>query len=243
MDRERYLAALGADSAALHAVTRETGPDARVPSCPDWSVADLVWHVARVHGFWAAIVRQRPAGPESLAEPVRPGSFEEVLAIGEHNAAGLEAVLAATDPAAQVWTWSRDRSAGFVARRMALETTVHRLDGELAAGRTPTLDPELASDGVDEFLTHFLPARRGAGSEPVGGSVHLHCTDVAGEWLVREEGDNFAVTREHAKGDAAIRGPAGVLLQVLWRRLPLDSADVVGDRGVAARLVGHTALG
>ncbi len=73
---------------------------------------------------------------------------------------------------------------------------------------------------------------------PVGGSVHLHCTDVDGEWIVAADDDGAdVVTREHAKGDAAVRGPAHDLLMVLWRRRPLDTVEVFGDRAVAERLI------
>ena len=79
---------------------------------------------------------------------------------------------------------------------------------------------------------------------PVDGSVHLHCTDVEGEWLVTADADGAdVVTREHAKGDAAVRGPAHDLLMVLWRRQPLDTVEVIGDRAVAERLIARTRLG
>ena len=51
------------------------------------------------------------------------------------------------------------------------------------------------------------------------------------------------VTREHAKGDAAVRGPAHDLLMVLWRRQALDTVEVIGDRAVAERLIARTRLG
>ena len=51
------------------------------------------------------------------------------------------------------------------------------------------------------------------------------------------------VTREHAKGSAAVRGPAATLLAVLWGRRPLTDADVVGDAAVAERLLARTKLG
>lgn len=115
-------------------------------------------------------------------------------------------------------------------------------DAQLRVGRERAIDAALASDGIDEFLDHFL------GPDPVataavGGSVHLHCTDVAGEWTVRPKTEGgFEVAREHAKGDSAVRGPASDLLLVLWRRRPLDVVDVVGDTGVATRFVAHAAL-
>jgi hypothetical protein len=106
---------------------------------------------------------------------------------------------------------------------------------------TNPIDPVLASDGIDEFLAHFL-SDVAEGAEPVGGSVHLHCGDVPGEWTVRESDNGFVVAREHSKGDCAIRGAASDILLALWRRQPLSNCDVVGDGDVAARFVAHTNL-
>ena len=61
-------------------------------------------------------------------------------------------------------------------------------------------------------------------------SLHVHCTDVDGEWTVRAADAGVQMTREHAKGDAAMRGRAEDLLLTLWRRpVPAGAVDVVGD--------------
>ena len=98
--------------------------------------------------------------------------------------------------------------------------------------------PDVASEGIDLFLHDLLNTGEGA----VGGSVHIHCTDVAGEWTIRESGDGFEVAREHAKGDCAIRGAAVDILAVLVRMAPLATVDVVGDAEVAARFVAASTL-
>ena len=68
--------------------------------------------------------------------------------------------------------------------------------------------------------------------------MHVHCTDVEGEWLaVPADGVNMTVTREHAKGSVALRGRASDLYLVLWRRLPVDLVEVIGDASVAERFL------
>ena len=124
---------------------------------------------------------------------------------------------------------------------MTQETAIHRWDAEQAAGTVNPVEPTLASDGIDEFLAHFTGSVV-KGADPVGGSVHLHCGDVDGEWTVRESENGFAVTREHSKADCAIRGPASDILLAMWRRVPLATCDVVGDPDVAARFIAHTNL-
>ena len=113
---------------------------------------------------------------------------------------------------------------------------MHRWDAESAAGTTTPIDAALASDGIDEYFELGLPrvvVREGVALP--AGSLHVHCTDVEGEWLVREEGGALELRREHAKGDAAVRGPAEVVLLTLWGR-GTDRAgelEVIGDRSVA----------
>ena len=55
-----------------------------------------------------------------------------------------------------------------------------------------------------------------------------------GEWLLTSDGNELQLRREHAKGDAAVRGTAQALLLSLWgRRHRSPVIDVVGDPLVA----------
>ena len=242
MDSLRHLEALRRDSAALLAAARAADPATAIEDCPGWTPVDLVWHIGEVHWFWSSIVGDRLPGPDAYVAPERPDADDEVFAFAERSAHRLDDVLSSTDPSTEVWTWSEPHDAGFVIRRMAHETAVHRVDAERAVGRDHRIEPELAADGVDEFLTHFLRwAAKDA--EPIGGSIHLHCGDTAGEWTVTMDDDGgWNVAREHSKGDAALRGDAHDLLMMLWRRAPLDAVQVFGDRDVTARFVAYTNL-
>lgn len=238
MEINEFLAALDRDSAAFPDACAAAGLSARVECCPAWNVADLLWHVTEVQNFWRTIVAEQRQSWQDYEEPPRPPD-EGLADMYIAGRAKLLATLTMADPAMHVWTWSQDNTAGFVIRRMAQETAVHLWDANAAAGTIEPIEASLASDGIDEFLTHMLPATANHAA-PVGGSVHLHCADVPGEWTVTESGDGFAVVREHAKGACAIRGSASDILLALWRRLPLSKLDVVGDRDVAERFIAHT---
>lgn len=240
MDTADHLEALARDSAGFRAAAVRAGLQAPVEFCPGWTVADLVWHLAEVHLFWGFIVTTRAKDPDAYVEPERVADHE-LLATFDENVAALTDTLSTTPADTVVWTWTTDHTVGFVRRRMAHETAVHRWDAERAAGGEHEIEAPLASDGIDEFLQHVY-GNRWAEQEPVGGSVHIHCGDVPGEWTVRPSGDGFEVTREHAKGDCALRGAASDLLLTLWRRVGLDAIDVVGDAAVAQRFVGATRL-
>ena len=240
METNEYIAALDRDSAAFVDACAVAGLITPVPTCPGWNVADLLWHLTEVHDFWRTIVAERLSSWQGYEQPPRPVD-EGIADMYRRGRVELVKTLGEADPAMPTWTWSSDKTAGFVIRRMTQETAVHLWDATDAAGMVNPIDPTLASDGIDEFLAHFL-GDVADGAEPVGGSVHLHCGDVPGEWTVRESDDGFDVVREHSKGDCAIRGAASDILLALWRRQSLSRCDVVGDADVAARFIAHTSL-
>lgn len=240
VEPSEYVQALEEEGRRLLEVARD--PSLPVVACPGWTVADLLWHIGEVHWFWAAIVSRGivDRATADLHPPPRPDDVD-LPAFAAEELDELAEVLAHADPTTPVWTWSEQQDVAFVQRRMALETLVHRWDAESASGDHTPLAPPLAADGVDEFLEHFLASDR-AGVPALTGSVHLHATDATGEWLVTWTEGRRVLTREHAKGDAAVRGRAEDLLLVLWRRRGLDTVEVIGDRAAAESLVGLSNL-
>jgi len=254
MDGSEYLDVVHHEATALLAAARIAGPSTRGTQEPGRSATDLVWHIGEAHDFWGYVVRERSTSPDDYDDPLRPEQdappdveFEAVHTFAGERAAELHRVLGDAEPETPVWSWTPQKNVAFVVRRMAHETAVHRVDAEHAAGRDHRLDAELAADGIDEFLTFFLT--RGTSETPgPQGSVHIHCSDApasdAGEWTIRTGDDGTpVVSRDHAKADAALRGDAHDLLMVLWRRAPLDTLEVFGDRGLAEAFVArsHTA--
>ena len=222
---------------AFLAAGERAGLATAVPSCPGWTVADLLYHLYEVQYLWNRVTSERRDTFEGMKMPTRPTDDQLIdLVRGEH--AGYAAMLRAFPADTPISTWTGPQQLSWLIRRMAQEIAVHRVDAELASGAATPIDAALASDGIDEFLEFFLNAHHGA----VGGSVHIHCTDVAGEWTIRETAAGFDVSREHAKGDCAIRGAAHDILMALWRRAPLSNCDVVGDAAVAERFVAASAL-
>src|SRR5918992_2323788 len=210
-----YADALGGDGAAL-ADAAEGNLARRVSSCPEWDVADLVWHTGGVHHFWGEIVDRRLQSYEDVVSPQRP----EDSALVSWFRAGVERLarrLRDADANATVWTWAPEKKVSFVQRRMAQETAVHRWDVESATGDVRPIDSRLAVDGVDEFLDFFLPWDRLGGGRDF---LHLHSTDAPGEWVVTVENGRLDVRRAHERADVAVRGPASDLLLLLWRRIP-----------------------
>ncbi len=136
----------------------------------------------------------------------------------------------------------RRRRAAFWQRRQAHEAAIHRYDAQLAAGSPQPVNGTLAADGVDELLTVLGPRSFGAALAGPPATLHLHCTDRQGEWLVRLTDSGFEVERAHAKGDVAVRGPASDLFLFSHNRRGTDGLEVFGDAAVLERWRQHARL-
>ncbi len=231
MEPPDLLATVPPASAAMVLAAQEAGLESAVPTCPGWTVEKLVRHTGLVLRFVGKVVETGgPLDARSLPQP--PGG-SLVVQWFEEMAASSFAALAAKGPSDELWNWAgQPPVAGFWQRRVAHELAVHGADAALAAGQVPVIDTLLAADGIDELLTVLLPAKAAAGATELEGlgSLHVHCTDTAGEWLVSPSGAALEVTREHAKGDAALRGPAADLLLRLYNRA--GGGEVVGEPAV-----------
>jgi uncharacterized protein (TIGR03083 family) len=238
MQTQQYLDQLASNSDRLADVAAAVGVDAAVPTCTGWTVTDLLDHMIRGDLWARTIVEQGKRGITDRVLPEAPADQPEGDALVPYFRAGATALvdaLASTDPSTPVWTFgAHDRTAAFWQRRRAQETAVHRFDAEAAAGTPTPIDTELAVDGIDEFLVVFLPRLADNFGAVGDGTVHVHCTDADGEWLVALCGGQPTVTREHAKGDVAARGSASDLLLFLWGRVPADSLEVFGDADLLA---------
>lgn len=239
MNAHDYAAAIRRDGAAL-ADAAGGRLEARVVSCPEWRMSDLVWHTAQVHDFWYQVADQRLSDPREAKQSERPGD-DEVVAYFRAGVERLAALIETADPATPVWTWSPQQDIAFIGRRMAQETAVHRWDAEAAAGAPAPIEADLAADGIEEFLTVMLPGRAEALAGD-GESIHLHATDRPGEWLVTVTDGRVEVSREHGKGDAAVRASVSDLLLLLWRRVPPEAVEVFGDEAVLRRFVTRAEL-
>lgn len=229
MDYADFFPVITAQAGALADAARAMDPGARVPSCPEWDVAKLVRHTGTAHRWSAGVVKTRePLSPKSmdLVLPEDPAGLPDWL---EQSAAELVSALAGADPHDACWTWTDDQHVRFWARRMAHETAVHRWDAEDARGAAVPFEGELAVDGIDEHLRNLpfiVGPDRTAGA---GESLHLHCTDRAGEWLLRRTESGLEVTRQHTKGDVAVRGVASDLFLIVLGRTPVAPAEIFGD--------------
>jgi uncharacterized protein (TIGR03083 family) len=242
LSAERYYAEITASTQALAGLADGADLTLQVPTCPDWTLRQLVTHVGRAQRWAAQIVSTRSEQAIAFRE-VPDGRIPDDPA--EHAGwlrAGADRLVTAVGQAENVpvWAFGHQRPATFWARRMTHETTVHGVDAQLTLGAAdgqpspPAIAADVAGDGIDEWLTELAapgdgdPDPRAAGLAE-GESLHVHAADVpdgTGEWLVTRDPAGITVRRVHDKGSVALRGGASDLLLVLLQRLPPDTSAV-----------------
>ncbi|MDO9454839.1 maleylpyruvate isomerase family mycothiol-dependent enzyme [Nocardioides sp.] len=261
LDAATYLDRIRSESARFHAVLSACDPGARVPACPDWDAAELVWHLAGVQWFWSDAMMRRPEGPpDDERRPARADSYGGLLDQYAELSAGLVDALAGADPAEPAWSWADHvpdgRTVGFTFRRQAHEALVHRLDAEQTAGPdtvTP-LDPALAADGVAELLEVMYGGAAPAWGriEPGTHHVRIDLTDTGHALWVQpctflgtdpESGKNYdgphlvVVDDPGTEPSAVVSGTAADLDATWWKRRPADGIEVSGDPAAHAELM------
>ncbi len=247
---ERWYAEIEASTGQLAAIVHGGDPSLHIPACPDWDLRQLATHVGRVQR-WAAEITSTRSGSFIPFRSVPDGeSPDDPAAQAAWLRAGAQRVIGAVRAAGgdRVWGFGAMVPAAFWARRMCHETLVHRADAQLAAGQQPVIAADVAADAIDEWLSRPFggdPDPRAA-ALPAGRVLHVHATDErlagAGEWTVRHEAGGIEIEAGHARGDVAVRGPAGRLLLVLLGRLRPDdpAVSVAGDAGLLARWLAGT---
>ncbi|SDN16942.1 maleylpyruvate isomerase family mycothiol-dependent enzyme [Allokutzneria albata] len=219
-------------SAALLDAAVQAGPAAAVPTCPEWTVTDLVAHMARAHSWVRVIVETG----EHAEFPEVPTEWQPLVDHWQEQTALLGQRLLAAGPDAPAWTFLPDlpQRASFWARRMAHEAAIHRVDAELAQGVDSRLifDPGFAADGIDEALGWApLVALR---NTEASGSILFHAADAGRAWtLVLRAGKPVEVLplQDSAiDADATMAGTADALYRAIWNRP--STAIRTGDRSL-----------
>jgi uncharacterized protein (TIGR03083 family) len=238
-DHATYCDLVQAEGERFIAAAQRVDATSRVPSCPDWTVTELVEHMGGVHR-WAgehvarlSQVRLRsedlgfegPTGPEDFARWLRSGLDE------------LVQKLRAGDPDAEIWGWGADKHVRFWSRRMLHETTIHRADLEITAAVEPEADIEVAADGIDELLENLPHARRFRPEvmslRGEGEAIAFRASDTDRAWNVRLVQGGFEW--EQAGADDArvtVEAPVTPLLLFIYGRETDASraVSVEGDR-------------
>lgn len=224
----------------LAAVASKADPETPVPTCPGWSVADLVRHTGGIHrwarSMVATVSQERLSGKNvPLDLPANdsdlPGWLTDGIPI-------LVETFRTADPDAEMWAWGSDKHARFWSRRMIHETAVHGADAEFAAGLDPAIEAAIAVDGIDEFLdnlphaVYFAP--RVAELRGSGETVVLQDSGNGTLWSITLGPEGFSWDHAEAGANILVNArPSDLLLFAYGRRKPGDERiSYEGDRAL-----------
>ena len=226
---EEQLAGLRTAVDVLARYADQAGPDASVPTCPAWTVRQLVAHQGMVHRWARANLLGQECHP-----PTWNAKGQEVADPITWLLDGAEALTAAVravpdDVRAMVFLKEAPAPR---ARRQCHETTIHAVDALAAAlGRMPLpedadrVDPVVALDGIDELLTGFVTRGRTRFADVGPLRFEVRPSTGGRAWAVDVQPDGSVETTRLAgdvhvvdSADGTIRGSAvAVYLARVWR--------------------------
>jgi uncharacterized protein (TIGR03083 family) len=249
-----YASAFLEENRALSDLFRDVDESTPVPTCPGWTLKQLFSHVGRGDRWAAQIVRDRLEeflDPRTVEGGKPPPDPADAISWLHGGAQQLVDALELTGAETPVWTFLGPRPADWWIRRRLHETAVHRADAAIALGREFSLEPDVAADGITEWLERVAIQAGGDGAPlPLedGDTLHLHAIDPglgeAGEWTVKVDRGKVAWTHEHGKGSVALRGGATDLLLAILRRVSLADTgiELFGDDAVWGSWLDRTPL-
>jgi uncharacterized protein (TIGR03083 family) len=238
MRTEEHIAALRHEGELLAEAAQTASLDAYVPTCPDWTVRDLVRHVGRVHRWAAAYVadaRPTALGPDEVDRVWGPMPDDtQLVAWYRAGHANIVETLEKASGDVECWTFlPAPTPLAFWARRQAHETAIHRADVQSAVGAIAEVAGDLAVDGIDELLCCFFSRPRNRLRSDAVKTLGVTATDVDAGWIVYIGPDGARADRRDtsvsAQGECEIRGPASALYLGLWNRRSLHDLDVLGN--------------
>ena len=119
MDAIDHLAQLRRDGTRMAELARGN-LDAPVPTCPGWTLADLVEHTGFVHRWQSAAVRDEPSTfPDASTWKHGPAVGETPADWFARGVDDAIAVIGAADPDAARWTWAGPSTVRWYRRRIA----------------------------------------------------------------------------------------------------------------------------
>ena len=241
---------LGFEVDRFVALLDASDPDARVPTCPEWTVTDLAVHLGIIHRWVTRMVRERTPEriPRVEAEYPHPESPDDVAPWFRAGASALVATLKVCDSDTPMWAWGPTHHVHFWSRRQLHETAMHRIDLGLACGMLSELDREVARDSIRELLD-FIPLLgqrvphlaklRGSGE-----TIALRATDGDGFGTITLTPTGFQVDDDLGATDASVSGSTSDLALTMSRRLMVTDPriELAGRIDLVNHWIAHSAL-
>ena len=244
---DEYGDGLGRAATVLRANAAAAGLDAPVPTCPGWTVLDLVAHQGMVHRWATGHLRGTPVADAAAIEKAAHDETDVLGWFDEGATALLQAIVDAPDDVdAPVFLRHAPGPRLFWTRRQCHETTIHAVDalgarlGRPARADETWMRAPLALDGIDELLRGFLTRRRQGVHTPEATRLVVRPRDAERAWVVtlhpEEPAETSVVDPATAAvddGDPELTGSAVELYLQLWNRAPAPPLGAPGGWAVA----------
>jgi uncharacterized protein (TIGR03083 family) len=229
-----YATALTGQNRMLAGLLQDADWSVPVPTCPGWTLLQLLRHVGRGDRWAAQIIADRVAAsldPRLVREGRPPADVPGAIRWLAQSPSALLAAVDAIGPGTEVSTFVGPKPASWWIRRRLHEATVHRADAAIALGVPYELPAELAADGISEWLER-LADEQALGqppSLPAGASLALRATDqdlTESTWTVLGRPQGVHWTGQPGSADLTLSGPATDLLLALLRRRPAEDTVI-----------------
>ena len=215
-----YARAIFESSARIAALAEQADLEIPIPSCPDWTAGDLVFHLGSVHRFWAAAVSER--NPEARPN-LDDGDVDDADLVSwarDQTVALVDALAVASGVPCWTW-WGEPRTADAVARHQVQEAAVHCWDICKALGQDFAIPTDQAVDGIAEFLEVMsssmeMPSEHHLAFQPNDGADAITYGDLS-------------------LPPITLSGSASDIVLVIYKRRPLEILRVDGDVTIAQR--------
>jgi uncharacterized protein (TIGR03083 family) len=215
------------------------GPDAAVPTAPEWTITDLVRHVGQTQHWVAEIIERRITDPAQLPTEmaVLPAGPREWQAWLSQSAQRFTSACSDDALDAPVFNAAGDERSGtrFWMSSILNETVVHGFDAASAAGRPADIDAGIAAALISHHLAMLTSPtwemQRPGSAHAIRGTgqtlqwLATDTADNAGAWLVERRPDGATWQSGTQQADVTVTGPARSLLLILTRRLPLTGPE------------------
>ena len=239
LNAERARRAIIEHTRRLAESAAAAGPDAVVPTTPEWTITDLVEHVGHTQHWVAEIIARRITDPTQLPTemavvPTDPSDWPAWLSESAQRVVG-----ALSDDAfgAPVFNAAGDERSGtqFWMASVLNETVVHGVDAAHAADRPADIEPDIAAALIsNHFAMLTSPTwemQRPESAHAIRGTgqtlqwLATDTADGAGGWFVERRPDGATWQRGTQPADVTLTGPAQSLLLTLTRRRPLTDRE------------------
>jgi uncharacterized protein (TIGR03083 family) len=228
------------------------GPDAAVPTAPEWTVTQLVEHLGQTQNWVAEMVERRITDPTQLPTemavlPTDPGRWPAWLSKSAQrvvNALALDVPVfnAAADERTGIQFWTSS---------VLNESVVHGFDAANAAGRPAEVEADVAAALISNHLAmltsptwEMLRSESAHALRGTGQSLQWLATDTTDAWFVERRPDGATWRPGQQPADVTVSGPAGSLFITLIRRRPLTEAPDLtldGDADLVRHWIDNTA--